>query len=46
LTPDNCGIASVSRDGVLIDVVDMPTLKYGSAGRSNVNAALLANIWA
>jgi crossover junction endodeoxyribonuclease RuvC len=37
-------LALVGHDGALTEVVDMPTLRDGPAGRSNVNAPLLAEI--
>jgi hypothetical protein len=37
-------LAFVSRDGDLIDVADMPTLRDGSGGRAAVNAPLLAEL--
>lgn len=37
-------LALVSRDGALVDVADMPTLRDGPAGRASVNAPLLAEI--
>lgn len=37
-------IAIVSRDGALVEVVDMPVLRDGPAGRPAVNGPLLAEI--
>ena len=37
-------LALVGRDGRLIAVVDMPTLRDGPKGRACVNAPLLADI--
>jgi crossover junction endodeoxyribonuclease RuvC len=38
------GIAILSEDGGLVDVMDMPVLRDGPSGRPAVNAALLAGI--
>src|SRR5208337_4813340 len=39
-------LALVGRDGDLIELADMPTLRDGSAGRASVNAPLVAGILA
>jgi hypothetical protein len=39
-------LALLTHDGDLIDVADMPTLRDGSAGRTAVNAPLLAELLA